>query len=69
MNSNSSDLMSYCLLTKKNFIYKKAIRAAFFYYTFQNREYFVFIDTIRDTLRHEKSRKLIEYNTIKFDTI
>ena len=45
--------MSYSLLTKKNFIYKKAIGAAFFYYTFQNREYFVFIDTIRDALRHE----------------
>ena len=50
MNNNSSDLMSYCSWSKKNFRYKESIGESFCGFTLYNREHFVFKEPIGDVL-------------------
>ena len=50
MNSNSSDLMSYCSWAKKNSRDRESIEDPFFGLNLYYREYFAFSYTIGDAL-------------------
>ena len=57
MNSNPSNLISYCSWAKKNSKYKKFIGDLFCKFTLYNRENFVFNSPLRDALKSTSSRK------------